>query len=133
MSRRKGKGTCLLLKDLALNLVLKLLQLMQLGELVLLLEEHLWSEGRRRGKGRSGGVQALKGYQIRHGHEIEGLLVEEGIVGSGETWEGIGYTMSCERYSGHDVWLVSVLWAILVGGVWEEKGKKVLLLVILGG
>lgn len=109
-----------MLEDLALNLVLELLELVQLGELVLLLEEHLRGEGRGRGggQGRRSRVQALEGHQVGHGHEIEGLLVR-----CCEILEGIGYTM------GEDV---CILGAILVGGgVGKEKGEEVLLLVIL--
>lgn len=85
--------TCLLLEDLILNLVLELLELVQLGELVLLLEEHLRSECCRRGKVCGCRVHALKRYEVGHGHEIKGWL-EGGIVRSSEILEGMWwYTM----------------------------------------
>ena len=129
LSRRRG--TCLLLKDLVLNLVLELLELMQLCELVLLLEKHLRCEGCGSGKRCRGRVEALERYQVRHGHEIERLLIERGIIRSCDILEGIWCAMrSGCQWAG----LVRVLLAILVlGRVCKEKGEKVLLLVILGG
>lgn len=98
------EGTCLLLEDLVLNLVLELLELLELGELELLFEEHLGGECSR------SGVDTLERHQVGHGHEI--------VARGGEGMEG---TL---------IWLLSVLCAVLVG-VGEEEGEKVLLVVVL--
>lgn len=63
--------THLLLKNLILNLILKLLQLVQLSKLVLLFKNDLRGEARGTGQGRKRrAVHALHGHEIVHSHKI---------------------------------------------------------------